>query len=110
MKDKGEFLISIPFGFRETVLHPVTFKIASQIFGYESVKKGIDLLKRYNIFSTFKIFALNHNGWYECNEINYSKLRYADGVPAAHAVAFIEGKKKREYYVYHFGILAIKRG
>jgi hypothetical protein len=46
LKDKGEFLISIPFGFRETVIHPVTFKIASQIFDYESVKKRIDLLKR----------------------------------------------------------------
>ena len=92
------------------MIHPVTFKIASQIFDYESVKKGIDLLKRYNIFSTFKIFALNHNGWYKCNEINYIKLRYADGVPEAHAVAFIEGKKKKRILCLSFWYISNKKG
>jgi len=48
LKDVGEFLISVVFGFREIGIQPVTFKTTFQIFNYESIIKGIDLLKIYN--------------------------------------------------------------
>jgi hypothetical protein len=88
----GNLLISFPYGFRETLIHPVTFKVASQVFDFDSATSALDVLEGNGFSTTLAVFEADDTGWKqvvpaECNG------RYAHGISAARAVAFITGAR-----------------
>ncbi len=89
----GSILISVPFGDREALVHPATFKVASQVFDYSAVLQGQKVLQEEGVDCELEAFVATDNGW---NSADPKKVnaRYADGCPAAGAVAFIKGKKR----------------
>ena len=85
-------LISVPFGFREAIVHPITGKVASQVFDFPAIEEGIVALKG-EVTSKVEVFAARGTGW-ELTNPSTCNLRYADGCPAASAVALIHGTKR----------------
>ena len=59
----GRILISIPYGYREVLTHPITGKISSQIFDYESLIEGIKVLNELNIKTNLEVFESKEYGW-----------------------------------------------
>ena len=89
----GSLLISVPFGYREALVHPATFKIASQVFDYPALLQGKEVLGQGGVDCEIETFAATDNGWISTDP-RHVDARYADGCPAAGAVAFIKGKKR----------------
>ena len=90
---KGSLLISVPYGHREVVLHPVTGKIHQQTFDYSSMKKALAVLETEGISCKMEVFAAGEMGWKPVDPLTCN-LHYAEGCPAASAVAIIEGEKR----------------
>lgn len=88
----GELLVSVPFGYREAVTHPATGKKSSQIFDATAIEAGMEALHNSGIATEFEVMAATEQGW-EIAAPKTCQARYADGTPAAGAVAFITGKK-----------------
>ena len=88
----GNLLMSVPFGYREILTYPVTFKIASQIFDYPSLQGGIETPEKEWVLCKLEVYSAGKNGLAPTNS-GTLKARYADGCPAARAVAFIKGNK-----------------
>lgn len=86
----GRCFITVPFGRRELVTHPLTGRFSSQVFDYESMKKGLDTLLTSGITPKLSVFSAESNGWIRVEPDSYVG-RYAHGVPAASAVAIITG-------------------
>jgi len=88
----GRVLISVPYGYREAIVHPVTGKIASQVFDFESMSIALNVLRKNGFEARLEVFEIQRDGWTvvdpECCE-----RRYADRCPAAGAVAFLKGRK-----------------
>ncbi len=91
-ESKGKFCLSVPYGFEETKVHPLTNKIAFQVFGYNALFNALSVLKENNIDAQLTVYGINNNKWIKMDPIK-CESRYGDGYPAAGAVAFIEGKK-----------------
>jgi len=94
LKSGGRLLVSVPFGLSEAIVHPVTNRIAMQVFDDAALKSGISELSKYSISTRVRVFAAEDSGWCEINPERCTH-RYADGVPAAAAVAFVYGEKDR---------------
>jgi hypothetical protein len=94
MKPGGRLLVSVPFGLSEAITHPVTNRIAMQVFDDASLKSGMSELSKSSISTRVRVFAAEDSGWYEINPEACTR-RYAEGVPAAAAVAFVYGEKSR---------------
>lgn len=95
MAPGGYMLVSVPFGYREVLIHPVTGKIASQGFDASAIQKGIQAMEREGISVDFEVFQATAEGWVPV-EPAACNARYADGCPAAAAVAFIKGHRKEQ--------------
>jgi len=95
LKLGGKLLVSFPYGYREVVIHPKTCKIASQVFDFSSVKKGLSILKSEGVTSKVEVFKATNTGWVKTDPKTFNK-RYADGCPAASAVALITGQKNKK--------------
>jgi len=89
----GSMLVSFPFGHREVLVHPVTRKIASQVFDFAALKEGLAVLQSEGVTSEVEVFAASETGWGPV-DARTCDLRYADGCPAACAVTFVRGKKE----------------
>lgn len=89
----GNLLVSVPFGYRETLVHPGTGKIVSQVFDFAALQQGVARLGQAGVTAEIEVFAATATGW-ELTEGRTFSGRYADGCPAACAVAFIKGKKE----------------
>ncbi len=90
----GSLLLSVPYGYREAVVHPVTFKVASQIFDYDSMKEGLEALESEGVSGELEVLTAKGYGW-ERTEPSTCRERYADGCPAAGAVAMVKGTKRK---------------
>lgn len=90
---KGRFCISLPFGYREALVHPVTKKIASQVFDFDSLNIGIDILNSNGAVSNYEVFSIENGAWKNVDP-SKCKNRYAHGWPAAGAVALLTGVKQ----------------
>jgi len=93
MSPGGNLLISVPFGYKEALVHPATGKIASQVFDYGSLKEGEAVLYSEGVACEVEVLAAQKNGWEQVDAATCN-LRYADGCPAAAAIAMIKCKKK----------------
>ena len=91
-ESNGKFCLSVPYGFEETKVHPVTNKIAFQVFGYNALFNALSVLKENKIDAQLTVYGINNNKWIKMDPTK-CESRYGDGYPAAGAVAFIEGKK-----------------
>ena len=85
----GSLLISVPYGYREAIIHPITRKIASQIFDFEALREGIKVLEKQGFSCNLEVMAASENGWKAVDPITCN-AQYADGCPAAGAVAFLK--------------------
>lgn len=92
MKSDGRILLSVPFGQSEAIVHPVTNRVAMQVFDFMAMQEAIRSLRDASVDATLKVFKAEDNGWRESDPQDAS-CRYADGVPAASGVAFISGAK-----------------
>lgn len=90
----GSLLVSVPFGFREIMVHPVTRKKALQVFDYASIKVGATLLSDIGFAVRLEVFQAYDNGWHLVDP-SKSNVKYADGCPAACAVAFLVADKEK---------------
>jgi len=88
----GSVLISVPFGYREALIHPGTLKIASQVFDQQSMDRALDTFSSRGVRASLEIFEADSKGWKQVDAQRCAG-RYAHGVPAARAVAFIRGTK-----------------
>lgn len=93
IKPKGHVLISFPFGLREGIVHPKSVKMASQAFDHTSLKKAHAALKRHGIKAQATVYRATKKGWKPVQNPQAYTRRYAQGTPAASAVAVIWGRK-----------------
>lgn len=89
LNPRGKMLVSVPYGLRLVNLHPITMKIASQVFDYNSIIKLKRIIEQQDYVAKFKAFEIIEGRWQSvtfetCNAV------YAEDVPAAKAVIFIE--------------------
>jgi len=90
--DGGRFLISVPYGYREVLIHPETGKGGSQTFSYNELSSAKELLDQLGFQANIEVYNITNHGW-ELTDSKLCKARYADGTPAASAVAFLKGVK-----------------
>ena len=90
----GSMLISFPYGHREVLVHPITEKKSSQVFDFSSIEVGLAELRSKGFHTELKVFAADINGWSIINP-RTCDLRYADGCPAASAVAMMFCEKQQ---------------
>lgn len=88
----GRMLLSFPYGKREVIEHPATKKIASQVFGVQSIKLLRRMLRELGVKMKIDVFQAQSNGWIKVTPTTCS-ARYAENCPAAAAVALISGVK-----------------
>lgn len=88
----GKLLISVPYGYREVLTHPKTFKISSQVFDYSAINKAIQTLLDMGFNVVFDVYKATENGWI-LTDPEVCEVRYAHGCPAAAAVCFLSGVK-----------------
>lgn len=88
----GSLLVSFPFGRREVLIHPRTAKISSQVMDRAAVEECLPVFEAEGVGVTVEVFAATASGW-QRRGLERDDYRYADGCPAAAAVAFIRGKK-----------------
>lgn len=86
----GAFLVSVPYGFREALVHPATGKVASQVFDFDSMSAAIGSVSGVVEDLRFEVFRARPEGWLPVDPES-CQARYADGCPAAGAVAFLSG-------------------
>ena len=91
----GNLLISVPFGFREVLIHPKTGRVASQVFDSEAMQEGVRTLEHAGFSAKLEVFAAKNDGWHRTDPEG-CQARYADGCPAAGAVAFLSGYAEGE--------------
>lgn len=84
----GGLLITVPYGFAEALVHPVTQKIASQVFDERALQSAITTLRNHVVDCELRVFQAFEDGWTQVNPASCT-VRYADGCPAAAAVAVI---------------------
>lgn len=88
----GELLVSFPFGVREALLHPATEMKSSQVFDLEALNAALVTLNNSDMTVTCEVFGIQTNGWSKVDP-STCNARYADGYPAAGAVAILRGRK-----------------
>jgi hypothetical protein len=88
----GQLLVSVPFGYRETLIHPATGKIFSQVFDFAAMQAGLVELQKAGVASELEVIAATKIGWGPVDPQTCT-ARYAENTPAAGAVAFITGRK-----------------
>jgi glycosyltransferase involved in cell wall biosynthesis len=86
----GKLLVSFPYGFPEVQTHPVTGKISSQVFGWNSVSECRSMLTEMGLLSCLEVFLATEKGWVQTDSPEDCRAKYADGCPAAQAVAFLD--------------------
>ncbi len=84
----GRFLISVPYGCREVLIHPYTLKKASQVFDFDAIQAAINAISAKVSELEFDVYQISSEGWSKV-DAEQCQARYADGCPAAAAVAFI---------------------
>ena len=89
----GHLLISVPFGFREAMVHPVTHKISFQVFDKESIDMGLQALDHEGIEAQVEVLSISDEGWF-IDDPATCRARYADGCPAAASVAMVRAWRK----------------
>ncbi|NDJ52432.1 MAG: class I SAM-dependent methyltransferase [Chloroflexi bacterium] len=92
MQPGGRLLVSVPFGYRQGLIHPVTMEVFSQVFDAPSIQVGLDALEKAGVSATVTVYQIGERGWDQVAP-EESHARYADGTPGAGAVAFITGQK-----------------
>ena len=88
----GRFLVSLPYGFREALVHPATGKVASQVFDFDAISSTIHTIFDVMEDVQFDVYHAQPEGWLPVDPES-CHARYADGCPAAGAVAFLSGAK-----------------
>lgn len=88
----GHLLVSVPFGHREALIHPVTNKVASQVFDHESLAEGLDALRQKGVSYDVHVLEARPEGWLQVSP-EECHVRYAESSPAAAAVALIAGHR-----------------
>jgi 2-polyprenyl-3-methyl-5-hydroxy-6-metoxy-1,4-benzoquinol methylase len=88
----GHLLVSVPYGFRETLMHPVTHKIASQVFDHDSLSEGARVVEDGGVQTELVVLEASDSGWRRADP-RACRARYAVGCPAAGAVAFLVGHR-----------------
>lgn len=91
----GRLLLSVPYGFREVLTHPVTRRIGSQVFDFPSINEGIGVLGALGFETDLRVFQAYDNGWCQVSAAD-CRARYAQGCPAAAAVAFVSARRVGE--------------
>jgi hypothetical protein len=88
----GRCLVSVPFGKRELVTHPLTSKFSSQVFDATAIREGMGTLRDCGVEAEFTMYAAADDGWRRTDPDSFSG-RYAHGTPGASGVAILEGVK-----------------
>ena len=88
----GSLLVSFPFGQREVLIHPGTARISSQVMDRAAVEECLPALQAGGVRVAVEVFAATASGW-QRRGLESEDYRYADGCPAAAAVAFVHGSK-----------------
>jgi hypothetical protein len=90
----GALLITVPYGFAEALVHPVTRKIASQVFNERGLQNAVTTLRNDLVDCEYRVFQAFEDGWTQVDPASCT-ARYADGCPAAAAVAVITATRAR---------------
>ncbi len=96
LKPEGSLLVSVPYGFREVLIHPHTGKRSSQVFDLGCMQDACDFLTGLGMRTNLELFGIKDGVWQRISEIDDPKsFRYAQVGPAASGVAFIVGGKRK---------------
>ncbi|MDR3696330.1 hypothetical protein [Mucilaginibacter sp.] len=85
----GTLMVSVPFGYREVVKHPLTGKKSSQIFDSESTKLALEALVSQGFKAELFVFEALNDGWVKVDPENCHS-KYGLITPGAGAVAIIK--------------------
>ncbi len=93
MRVEGQLLVTVPFGVREVVIHPKTGRTAHQVFDVASLAAGLEVMSRKGVATSAEVWEATERGWQRTRP-ETCKRRYADGCPAAAAVAVLRGVRR----------------
>ena len=88
----GSLLVSVPFGFREVLVHPVTKKRSSQVFDAKSLRAAVAALDESGLSSNYVVFEASTQGWSRVAS-GQSDARYGQRTPGAGAVALLHAER-----------------
>ena len=86
LNESGNLLVSVPFGLREAIRHPVTLKYSSQVFNSKTLKKLVKSLPN-NVRHVFSIYKATDQGWVKSDAEDCDYIKYAANTPASGAGA-----------------------
>lgn len=92
LRQGGSCFVTVPFGRRELVTHPLTGKHSSQVFDGAAVRRGVAALVEKGVKADFCVYSAYSDGWRKA-DADGDCGRYAFGVPAASSVALITGTR-----------------